>query len=122
MLELTRKPTTGKYAEIHIRMPAEQALNVIDATKGFWRLAGHEVRELNEDGEELYSVEEVFGNITPGRVLRGTRLREEMTQADLAKVIGCSRSHISEMEHDKRPIGKKCRHLPRKHGKQSFTP
>lgn len=43
----------------------------------------------------------------PGGVyLRGIRLREEMTQEDLAKLTGIHRSNISAMEHGKRPIGK----------------
>jgi hypothetical protein len=43
----------------------------------------------------------------PGGVyLRGIRLREEMTQEDLAKLTGIPRANISAMEHGKRPIGK----------------
>jgi len=43
----------------------------------------------------------------PGGVyLRGIRLREGMTQDELANLTGISRSNISAMEHGKRPIGK----------------
>lgn len=43
----------------------------------------------------------------PGGVyLRGIRLREDMTQDELARLTGISRSNISAMEHGKRPIGK----------------
>lgn len=41
-----------------------------------------------------------------GVYLRGIRLREDMTQEELAKVTGISRSNISAMEHGRRPIGK----------------
>ncbi|HJV65250.1 MAG TPA: helix-turn-helix transcriptional regulator [Geomonas sp.] len=41
-----------------------------------------------------------------GVYLRGIRLREEMTQYELAKLTGISRSNISAMEHGNRPIGK----------------
>ncbi|MBU4232161.1 MAG: helix-turn-helix domain-containing protein [Proteobacteria bacterium] len=39
-------------------------------------------------------------------VLSGARFREGLTQAQLATMIGAKPSHISEMEHGKRPIGK----------------
>lgn len=43
----------------------------------------------------------------PGGVyLRGIRLREELSQEELAKLTGIPRSNISAMEHGKRPVGK----------------
>jgi DNA-binding XRE family transcriptional regulator len=41
-----------------------------------------------------------------GTVLRGARLREEMTQKELAEKTGIPQRHISEMETGKRTIGK----------------
>lgn len=41
-----------------------------------------------------------------GLVLRGCRYRAEITQKELAKAIGISQHHISEMENGKRNIGK----------------
>ena len=41
-----------------------------------------------------------------GVYFRGIRLREELSQEELAKLTGISRSNISAMEHGKRPIGK----------------
>jgi len=41
-----------------------------------------------------------------GLMLRSCRITEELTQKDLAEIIGVSQHHISEMEHGKRPIGK----------------
>ena len=41
-----------------------------------------------------------------GVMLRGARYKEDITQRDLAKAIGISQHHISEMENGKRPIGK----------------
>jgi DNA-binding XRE family transcriptional regulator len=43
----------------------------------------------------------------PGIVLAGIRMREELTQAELAERTGIPQSHISEMESGKRPIGAK---------------
>lgn len=39
-------------------------------------------------------------------MLRGSRLKAELTQKELADALGVSQNHISEMEHGKRPIGK----------------
>lgn len=54
-----------------------------------------------------YSPEEVLGPITPGRLLRGARNREGLTQKALAESFGIRPHHISEMESGKRPIGRK---------------
>ena len=43
----------------------------------------------------------------PGVFLAGARFREGMTQEQLAAATGIPRRHISEMENNKRPIGKK---------------
>jgi transcriptional regulator with XRE-family HTH domain len=43
----------------------------------------------------------------PGVCLAGSRLKEGMTQKRLSELTGIPQSHISEMENDKRPIGKK---------------
>ncbi|WP_432737296.1 helix-turn-helix transcriptional regulator [Maridesulfovibrio sp. FT414] len=106
MLEVTRKQTTEGSVDICLRVPAEEAARFLEASVAFWRLAGHDVREVNEDGEQLFSVEEVLGESTPGRLLRGARFREELTQQELADRLGIARRHISEMENNKRPIGK----------------
>ena len=42
-----------------------------------------------------------------GALLRGARLRETMTQKQLADELGIPQNHISEMEHGKRTIGKR---------------
>jgi len=42
----------------------------------------------------------------PGVCLRGGRYREDLTQKQLADMIGVPQRHISEMENGKRPIGK----------------
>ena len=43
---------------------------------------------------------------TPGYYLRLYRLRLDLTQASLAAKIDTQQHHLSEMEHNKRPIGK----------------
>jgi ribosome-binding protein aMBF1 (putative translation factor) len=41
-----------------------------------------------------------------GLVLKGARVKANLTQLELAKKIGAKPHHISEMEHGKRTIGK----------------
>ena len=43
----------------------------------------------------------------PGAILRGARFKEGLSQKNLAEKLGIPQSHISEMEHGKRSIGKK---------------
>ena len=45
-------------------------------------------------------------SILPSVFLSGARHREGLTQIELAKRSGIPRRHISEMENNKRPIGK----------------
>jgi DNA-binding XRE family transcriptional regulator len=106
MLELTRRPGTDDTAEICLRVPARDLNRFFEATRSFLLLAGHPVQEVGEDGEPLYSLEEVFPETHPGMVLRGYRTREDMTQKALAAKIGISASNLSDMEHGRRPIGK----------------
>lgn len=44
---------------------------------------------------------------TPGYLLKAYRNRADLTQVQLAKKTKVKQHHISEMEHNKRPIGKK---------------
>ena len=50
--------------------------------------------------------EEVYLDFNGSVALRGARKREALTQKELARLVGVSQTHISEMEHGKRPIGK----------------
>ena len=43
----------------------------------------------------------------PGAILRGVRLKEGLSQKKLPEQMKISQTYISEMEHGKRPIGKK---------------
>ena len=44
---------------------------------------------------------------TPGYYLKLYRIRANLTQTKLANKIGIGQHHLSEMEHNKRTIGKK---------------
>lgn len=51
-------------------------------------------------------IEEIEKYTEAGLSLRGSRLKEELTQKELGDALGVSQNHISEMENGKRTIGK----------------
>ena len=64
-----------------------------------------------EDVDQPISAREFFKDAFGGRPewavhLRGFRVREGLTQVELAKRLGIRQSQISEMERGKRSIGK----------------
>lgn len=50
--------------------------------------------------------EEIEKYTEAGLALRGSRLKEGLTQKELGIVLGIGQNNISEMENGKRPIGK----------------
>ncbi len=106
MLELTRKPRTDDTAEICLRVPAKDLNRFFEATRQFLLLSGHPVQEVDEHGEPLYSLEEVFPDTHPGVALKGYRAREGMTQKELAARLEIPVGNLSEMENGRRSIGK----------------
>ena len=96
-----RTRTIGESTEICLTIPSKEALKVGQALAGFLSLAGHKIRRLNEEGEELFSSEEVFADSHPGSRLYGLRVREGLTPKSLADKLGIRQHHISEMEKGK---------------------
>lgn len=97
MLEHTKAHPTDPV-ELRFLVPASKAEEVRKAVAPFiteettvvpWREA------LGVKDEEL-----------PGHCVKGGRYKEGLTQVQLAKLIGVPQRHISEMENNKRPIGK----------------
>lgn len=107
MLELTKRQTTDKFVEICLRgVPSNKAELVKEAIEKILNLAGMPLQDSEEDNGRLCSIEQVFPDFHIGHALRGLRSREELTQKQLAEMVGIKPSHISEMEHGKRPVGK----------------
>ena len=78
------------------------------------RTKTHPTEEKNFARHEEKSIpwRDVFKNeierfTESGMALRGARHKAGLTQKQLAEEIGVKTHHISEMEHGKRPIGKK---------------
>lgn len=93
-------------AIISLSVPAAEALTIADTIKGLLTLAGHQVRRVSEEDEEIFSAEEVFPDGSPAMALRGFRGKMEWTQQELAEKLGTTQNCISDMESGKRPISK----------------
>lgn len=92
-----KKPAMADYVEVRVRIPASKLAEAKQALASYGAIA-----------EEPESIpwEEVYPDFNGGVALRGARKREALTQRELARLVGVSQTHISEMEHGKRPIGK----------------
>ena len=87
----------AEYVEVRFRIPVSKLVEAKQALASYGAIA-----------EEPESVpwEEVYPDFNGSVALRGARKREALTQEELARLLGVSQTHISEMEHGKRPIGK----------------
>ncbi len=94
----------GSKAIITLSVPANKASMVADAIRSMLTLAGHKVRRINSEGEEIVSAEEVFPEASPAMALRGFRGKMEWTQQELAEKLGTTQNCISAMESGKRSI------------------
>ena len=106
MIAMTKKVHSDGMAEISLCVPNKDMQRIFEATRQFLQLVGYHVQEVNEAGEALHTLEEVFPDTHPGLALKGRRVREGLTQKALAAQIGISASNLSDMEHGRRPIGK----------------
>jgi len=96
MLEHTKEQTTTSYVKVTYHIPREH----LDEVKK--DMASYGAKEVVES----IPWEEAFPDYNSSVALRGARHKESLTQKELAKLIGISQHHISEMENGKRPIGK----------------
>lgn len=92
---------------ISLVVPAGKSRAVADAIKSVLTLAGHKVRRVNTEGEEVVSGDEVFPDVNPAMMLRGLRGKEDITQAELAAKLDISQNMVSDMESGKRNISLK---------------
>lgn len=92
MLEVTKTRRTDGRVTVAAAVPADRVQEV--------------ERAIIEAAEPNIPADEVLKDSTPGSILRGARGLAGLTQAQLAEKIGVHKSNVSEMERDKRPIGK----------------
>ena len=93
--------------EINLSIPSTKTRVILDALRGILPMAGLKMRRVNEEGEEVFSSEEVFPDGSPAMALRGLRGKEDITQVELAARLGISQNMVSDMESGKRNISLK---------------
>jgi addiction module HigA family antidote len=101
---------TDKTAEIVITIPVDEGVNVSKAIENFLFNAGHEVSwEAETEFEDgiAYTRDDLFPDRHPGMLITGFRLRDGLTQAELAEKLGIKQSRVSDMERRQRPISRK---------------
>jgi DNA-binding XRE family transcriptional regulator len=92
---------------ITLSIPSAKALSVADTIRGVLTLAGHKVRRVNSEGEEVVSAAEAFPDGSPAKALRGLRGKEDITQQELAERLGITQAMVSDMESVKSSISVK---------------
>ena len=108
MLAHMKTQTMGALTEICLTVPSKDAPRLCKAINSIMELVSHTgeqgPRQVNAEGEELYSAAEVFPESSPANRLRGLRTREGITQKEMARTLGLRQHHISEMEKGVRSI------------------
>ena len=97
MLEPMKEQITKDFAEVcrRYQLPDDKISKIQEAVS---TILGGE--------DESFLLEEVFPDLREGSAIRGLRLREGLTQEQLAHLLGVKRTNLSEMENGRRPIGK----------------
>lgn len=89
----------------HIQVTQERARAFLTLLRGLQITSSTEQQE-NIPASEIFK-DEISKYTKPGLALRGARLKEDMSQVELAKKLGISQTDLSKMEYGKRSIGKK---------------
>ena len=105
--EVRLAPSMEGRTEINLSVPSAKARVILNALRGILPMAGLKMRRVNEEGEELFTSEEVFPDGSPAMALRGLRGKEDITQVELAARLGISQNMVSDMESGKRNISVK---------------
>jgi hypothetical protein len=101
MLERTKKLHTEELVTISFQVHRSNAERIKEYVSSLEGGSDREARPWREVIKELRPADDI-----PSAILRGSRLKGEMTQVQLSEMTGIPRRHLSEMEHGKRPIGK----------------
>jgi len=99
MSEVTKRRTTTGFVDLSVRVPDSHAERIQRALENILALIDVPAKE-----EELVSWDEAIPAAVPGELLQAARYREDLTQKQLAEIVGVTRSNISDMERGKRTI------------------
>lgn len=104
MSEHMKARTINGTVRFTVTVPLEQAGLFRKMLRGLLEMAGLE-RETNEAGEELHEHEDLCPpEERPASRLRGLRVKEGITQQQLADALGIAQSRVAEYESGTRRI------------------
>ncbi|MFI3271149.1 MAG: helix-turn-helix transcriptional regulator [Pseudomonadota bacterium] len=118
MLARMKMQTTGALTEICLTIPSSEAEHFCKTIESLLALAKlvpqnspivedtqtEQENQMSQLGDGVCSVEELFPNASPAMALRGLRVREGITQKQLADCLGISQTRVSELETGARAI------------------
>ena len=97
--------TIGDSTETSLTVPSIEAKRIYDAIISILNVAKLQTQLINDDdGEELYSIEDVFPNGSQSMALRGLRTREGLSNKEFADGLGISESYLLSLENGENPI------------------
>ena len=99
MTQMTQATQQKIVSNMHIALPCDAVELVSELVR---KLGG----EIITQDEAEYTAAPLREDERMGRMLKGLRLRAEMTQKELARAIQVPQSHISQYEANTRPIPK----------------
>ena len=102
MLEHTKTPPTDPARE-HIAVLFEGPLAKREQAIAAMQAIGFTAKSEGRPWKEALGYD---AQTWPATVLKGGRTREGLTQQQLADLSGIPRTHISDMERNRRPMGK----------------
>ncbi|MBK5275419.1 MAG: helix-turn-helix transcriptional regulator [Desulfuromonadales bacterium] len=106
MQALTKKRPTEKLVEVRFRGTVS-SVNKLRRTARELHVVDLTEQKITE--KDYYAPEELSSELKINRAgvcIRGGRVKEGLTQKQLAEQIGIAQHHISEMENGKRTVGK----------------
>jgi DNA-binding XRE family transcriptional regulator len=110
----TKKPLTSNVVEVtvHDGLPVTFVINSRHSPKLLRVLQSMQTADNESD---LISADTVFKSLDArygkiGATIRGFRVRDGLTQKELAARLHIHQVHISQIENKKRPVGKKLAH------------
>jgi DNA-binding XRE family transcriptional regulator len=93
----------GSIPETKFIIPRSRSAKLITFIKS---LQTQEAENILVPADQVFrSLDKKYGKI--GATIRGLRMRDGLTQEALAKKLGIRQTHVSQMEHGKRSVGKK---------------
>lgn len=106
MLGRMKTQVTNESGEITIVVP----IAVLDKVASEIKALLEKMEDEGINGHAASPAKNVTGSTTPGRLLRGLRYKENLTQVEFGRKLGVKQHHISEMERNIRPISKAMAH------------